>query len=132
MPHSLDTGNCRRGTPPRLNDQQGVRSGARSAEWSGRRSVALRHPGSLLLHSVDRWAANPSVALFIVAADVLWVLGSIAFGFPGRWETVFQAVVAAVTMAMVFIIQHTQAREQAATSANSTRSSGHSRARTMR
>jgi low affinity Fe/Cu permease len=36
-------------------------------------------------------------------------------GFPGRWETVFQTLVAALTLAMVFVIQHTQARQQAAT-----------------
>jgi low affinity Fe/Cu permease len=36
-------------------------------------------------------------------------------GFPARWETVFQTLVAALTLAMVFIIQHTQSRQQAAT-----------------
>ena len=35
---------------------------------------------------------------------------------PGRqWEIVFQSVVAAVTLAIVFVIQHTQARYQRAT-----------------
>jgi low affinity Fe/Cu permease len=32
-----------------------------------------------------------------------------------RWETVFQTLVAALTLAMVFVIQHTEARQQAAT-----------------
>jgi len=36
-------------------------------------------------------------------------------GFPGRWETAFQTLVAALTLAMVFVIQHAQARQQAAT-----------------
>ena len=47
----------------------------------------------------------------------VWVLVSLADGFPGRWETVFQTLVAALTLtlAMVFVIQHTQARQQAAT-----------------
>jgi low affinity Fe/Cu permease len=31
------------------------------------------------------------------------------------WETVFQTVVAALTLTMVFVIQHTQARHQRAT-----------------
>jgi low affinity Fe/Cu permease len=43
------------------------------------------------------------------------VIVSVAVGFPGRWETVFQTLVAALTLAMVFVIQHTQARQQAAT-----------------
>ncbi len=40
---------------------------------------------------------------------------SIAFGFPGTWERAFQTLVAAITLVMVFVIQHTQARHQAAT-----------------
>ena len=51
----------------------------------------------------------------MLAADLAWVLISIAGGFPGRWETIFQTLVAALTLAMVFVIQHTQARQQAAT-----------------
>ncbi len=40
---------------------------------------------------------------------------SIAAGFPARWETVFQSLVAALTLVMVFVIQHTQGRHQQAT-----------------
>jgi low affinity Fe/Cu permease len=40
---------------------------------------------------------------------------SIVAGFPAQWETVFQTVVAALTLVMVFVIQHTQARYQRAT-----------------
>jgi len=51
----------------------------------------------------------------VVAAVVVWVLFSAAFGFPPRLEAVFQTLAAATTLAMVFVIQHTQARAQAAT-----------------
>ena len=71
--------------------------------------------GSHLLHVIDRVASRPLFAVFIVVLDLLWVLGSVAFGFPSRLETIFQTLVAAVTLAMVFVIQHTQAREQVAT-----------------
>jgi low affinity Fe/Cu permease len=74
-----------------------------------------RSAGSRLLYSVDRWAGRPTVALAVVAADVVWVLFSVFNGFPSRLETVFQAVVAALTLAMVFVIQHTQARHQVTT-----------------
>ena len=74
-----------------------------------------RHRGSRVLHAVDRWAARPTLALGVVTADVLWVLYSAAVGFPARLETVFQTIAAAVTLAMVFVIQHTQARAQEAT-----------------
>jgi hypothetical protein len=36
-------------------------------------------------------------------------------GFPTELETIFQTVVAAVNLAMVFVIQHTQSRQQVAT-----------------
>ena len=51
----------------------------------------------------------------MVTAVVLWVLYSAVFGFPARLETVFQTLAAATTLAMVFVIQHTQARAQEAT-----------------
>jgi len=44
-----------------------------------------------------------------------WVILSAVTDFPARWEQVFQSLVAAVTVVMVFVIQHTQARHQAAT-----------------
>jgi len=46
---------------------------------------------------------------------VVWVLFSVVFRFPARLETVFMTLAAATTLIMVFVIQHTQARAQAAT-----------------
>ncbi len=43
-----------------------------------------------------------------------WLTISIVAGFPARWETIFQSIVAAVTLAMVFVIQHSQVRHQRA------------------
>ena len=74
-----------------------------------------RSPLRRLLSWVDRWASRPLTALIVIAADMAWVLASVALGFPGQGERVFQTLVAALTLAMVFVIQHTQAREQAAT-----------------
>jgi low affinity Fe/Cu permease len=76
-----------------------------------------REPSPLrrLLSRVDRWASRPLTALIVIAADLAWVLLSVAMGFPGLEERIFQTLVAALTLAMVFVIQHTQAREQAAT-----------------
>ena len=54
-------------------------------------------------------------AVFVVVVAGTWLIVSIVVGFPNRWETIFQTVVAALTLAMLFIIQHTQARHQRAT-----------------
>ncbi len=43
------------------------------------------------------------------------LLSSIAFGYPASSENIFQTVVAAITLALALIIQHTQAREQLVT-----------------
>ena len=67
------------------------------------------------LSRVDRHASRPLAAIVVVIAAGTWIIVSIATGFPARWETIFQTVVAALTLAMVFVIQHTQARHQRAT-----------------
>ena len=70
---------------------------------------------SRLLTEADRLASRPGIALTVVAADAAWVVFSVVHNFPSEWELVFQSLVAALTLAMVFVIQHTQARQQAAT-----------------
>ena len=70
---------------------------------------------SRLLSRVDRYASRPLAVVFVVIAAGAWIIASIAAGFPARWETIFQTLVAALTLAMVFVIQHPQARHQRAT-----------------
>ncbi len=85
---------------------------------------SIRPPGSRLLHVIDREASRPLVAWVLVSADVVWLLYSAVVGFPSRLETIFQTLVAALTLAMVFVIQHTQAREQLVPSASSMSAGG--------
>jgi low affinity Fe/Cu permease len=74
-----------------------------------------RSPRKRVLSAIDRLASRPMTALIAIVADATWVVVSFALGFPGLGERIFQTLVAALTLAMVFVIQHTQAREQAAT-----------------
>jgi low affinity Fe/Cu permease len=74
-----------------------------------------RSPVSLLLSGADRYASRPAVAVVVVTVAGAWLIVSIVAGFPARWETIFDTVVSALTLAMVFVIQHTQARHQRAT-----------------
>lgn len=76
---------------------------------------SIRPPGSRLLHLIDEGSSRPLVAWLLLTADAVWVLFSVVVGFPTRLETVFQTLVAAITLALVFVIQHTQAREQLVT-----------------
>ena len=80
------------------------------------RAAASRGPSrslvSLLLSWVDRYASRPPAAVFVVTVAGAWIIVSVVAGFPARWQTIFQTVVAALTLAMVFVIQHSQARHQ--------------------
>jgi low affinity Fe/Cu permease len=71
--------------------------------------------GSRLLHGIDQITSRPMVAWALLSGDVIWVVFSVAVGFPSRLETIFQTLVAALTLALVFVIQHTQTREQLVT-----------------
>jgi low affinity Fe/Cu permease len=77
--------------------------------------VSRRPTGSALLHGISRLVSRPLLAVVVVAADIVWVVYSTVVGFPSRLETIFQTMVGALTLALVFVIQHTQAREQLVT-----------------
>lgn len=80
-----------------------------------RHLLTARRPASQVLHGLDWLSSKSWVAASVVTLDLIWVAFSARIEFPPRLETVFQTLVAAVTLAMVFVIQHTQARQQAVT-----------------
>jgi low affinity Fe/Cu permease len=73
------------------------------------------NPVSRSLHRVDRATSRPTTAFLVAVLVVVFAIALAAAGFPETWETAFAAACAAVTTIMVFTIQHTQRREQAAT-----------------
>jgi low affinity Fe/Cu permease len=77
--------------------------------------VEQRTAGSRLLYRVDHYSSLPVVAVTAGAALVGALAVGIVLGFPTGWVVAFEAGTSAVTLAMVFVIQHTQSREQAAT-----------------
>jgi low affinity Fe/Cu permease len=90
-----------------------------SATWRKRYRVIPRTEqrsiGSRWLYRVDHYSSLPIVALTIAVLLVAGVAIGIALGFPNGWIVAFEAGTSGVTLAMVFVIQHTQTREQAAT-----------------
>jgi hypothetical protein len=88
----------------------GDSDGDEQAQWLSRSNRTSRPgPWSAGGSRVDRYASRPVVVLLVLAAVASWVGLSIAAGFPARWEATFQTLVACLTLAMVFVIQHTQA-----------------------
>ena len=70
---------------------------------------------SRLLHVIGDVASRASTAGFVTAAVVIFVIALGLDGFPPGWENTFAFVASAVTLVMVFVIQHTQSRQQVAT-----------------
>jgi low affinity Fe/Cu permease len=83
--------------------------GMHATEW------AQRHWSSRVLHRVGEAVAHASTGILSAALVVAWTIVGLATRFPGWWQTVLYSVTGAVTFVMVFVIQHTQQRQVAAT-----------------
>lgn len=81
------------------------RTATHSGEWNDRRwtSRTLHHVGDLV-----GAAGTGFVAAALTAG---WAILGTIFRFPEWWKTVLYSVTGAVTFVMVFVIQHTQARQ---------------------
>jgi low affinity Fe/Cu permease len=90
----------------------------RSTWWRSYRvapRVEQRTVGSRWLYRVDHYSSLPVVATAVLIVLVASFIVGLATGFPNGWIIAFESGTSAVTLAMVFVIQHTQSREQAAT-----------------
>jgi low affinity Fe/Cu permease len=77
--------------------------------------VEQRTVGSRWLYRVDHYSSLPFVALGVAGVLVAAFIVGLVLRFPSGWIVAFESGTSAVTLAMVFVIQHTQSREQAAT-----------------
>lgn len=79
--------------------------------------MAERHSTAVsrILHIVDEWSGRAWFALTISVATLAVIMAALAAGFSTSWLTAFAAVVQAVTLVMVFVVQHTQDRDQTIT-----------------
>jgi low affinity Fe/Cu permease len=59
-------------------------------------------------------SASSGATAAAAGVSAAFLLLALFAGHASRWLTAFQALAAAVTLVMVFALQHTQAREQAA------------------
>ena len=70
---------------------------------------------SRILYKIEHYTVLPAVALVAIAAVVSFVVAIAILDFPSKWVAAFEISISSVTLVMVFAIQHTQGREQAAT-----------------
>jgi low affinity Fe/Cu permease len=74
-----------------------------------------RNWSSGLLHHVGDITSLALVGLTVAVLMVLWLLVGFLVDFPAWWDNVLYTATSSITLVMVFVIQHTQARQQAAT-----------------
>ena len=70
---------------------------------------------SRILYKIEHYTSLPAVALIVTAVVICLVATITSLHFPGTWVDGFEVFASAATLVMVFAIQHTQGREQAAT-----------------
>lgn len=70
---------------------------------------------SRALYRIEHYSSLAGVALVAPFVFVCLAVASAGLGFPNHWVAGFEVGTSTVTLIMVFTIQHTQTREQAAT-----------------
>ena len=94
-------------------DSQGPVPGDRQRRIAHR--TAHLPPTSRVLYWIEHYVSLPGVALVISGLMIGLVIMGAVVGFPSDWVAAFEVTVSAITLVVVFAIQHTQGREQAAT-----------------
>jgi low affinity Fe/Cu permease len=75
-------------------------------------SSAIPQRFSRALHWVGELTSRASAAVVATVVLLIFILVSTINGFPGKWQMVFSTVANSITLVMLFVIQHTQSRQQ--------------------
>ena len=65
-------------------------------------------------NSVSRWAGRPLSFVLCILAVVIWAATGPMFGFSDTWQLIINTSTTIITFLMVFLIQNTQNRDNAA------------------
>ncbi len=66
------------------------------------------------LHWIGDGTSRAGAALVAAALIIVFAVALAIDHFPINWETAFSAIASAVTLVMLFVVQHTQSRHQMA------------------
>jgi low affinity Fe/Cu permease len=80
----------------------------------GGTTPAGRRWSSRQLHRLGEITAHAWAGVTVTVVAVGWVAYGAVAGFTAQWQAILTSTAAIVTVVMVFAIQHTQSREQAA------------------
>lgn len=102
-----------------VTDDEPLSSGGDDSALRPRRSITRRTAQlpavSKILYRIDYYASMPWATVAVVGVLVVILVVGTILRFSRAWVTTFEVVASSVTLLMVFTIQHTQGREQAAT-----------------
>lgn len=65
-------------------------------------------------NTVSRWTGRPVTFVICISAVLLWAISGPLFGFSDTWQLIINTSTTIVTFLMVFLIQNTQNRDNAA------------------
>lgn len=65
-------------------------------------------------NAVSKWTGRPAAFALCVVGVLVWALSGPAFGFSETWQLVINTSTTIITFLMVFLIQNTQNRDNAA------------------
>lgn len=74
-----------------------------------------RTRASRLLHRVGGVTSTATASVLVCVAVATFMVALVVADYPSSWEAGFSTVSAGITLIMVFVIQHTQSRQQLAT-----------------
>jgi low affinity Fe/Cu permease len=76
--------------------------------------MALKHAFTRFANQVSRQAGRPYAFVLCLTFVVVWAVSGPLFGFSDTWQLVINTSTTIVTFLMVFLIQNTQNRDNAA------------------
>lgn len=65
-------------------------------------------------NAVSRWTGRPIAFVLCISAVVVWAITGPLFGFSDTWQLIINTSTTIITFLMVFLIQNTQNRDNAA------------------
>lgn len=74
---------------------------------------ALSQRMSRVLHWLGELTSRASSAIAVTLVLLVFIVVLAINGFPGNWQIGFSTAAEAITLVMLFVIQHTQSRQQA-------------------
>jgi len=87
---------------------------ARSLRAMGPHTTTDVHGISRFFHAIDSASARAATSAIVLVTVVVVIVAIAIVGFRSELEYVFTTCAAAITLVMVFSIQHTQSRQQLA------------------